>query len=103
MPKPVEKRPSRCWRICNPCSNHLTQSSAPRATSRSFAQPGRRMLLQLQMIERTRSLCQHDTRILAALQYGSFTVGEADEFSDIEFAFFCADDALPLIDQAWSE
>ncbi|MEO7909664.1 MAG: lincosamide nucleotidyltransferase Lnu(F) [Roseiflexaceae bacterium] len=57
------------------------------------------MLLQLQMIERTRSLCQQDARMVAAIQYGSFTVGEADEFSDIEFAFFFADDALPTIDQ----
>jgi lincosamide nucleotidyltransferase len=58
------------------------------------------MLLQLQMIEQTRSLCQQDTRIAAALQYGSFTAGEGDEFSDIEFAFFFADDALPTIDPA---
>jgi len=58
------------------------------------------MILQQQMIERTRSLCQQDSRIVAALQYGSFSIGEADEFSDIEFAFFFADDTLPTLDQA---
>ena len=35
----------------------------------------------------------------AALQYGSFSHGEGDQFSDIEFAFFFADDTLPSIDQ----
>jgi lincosamide nucleotidyltransferase len=58
------------------------------------------MLLQLQMIEQTRNLCQQDTRLMAALQYGSFALGEGDQFSDIEFAFFFADDALSTIDPA---
>lgn len=60
------------------------------------------MLLQHHMIARTRSLCQQDQRIVAALQYGSFAVGEGDAFSDIEFALFFADDTLPMLDQtAW--
>ena len=58
------------------------------------------MLSQLLMIERTRALCQQDARIVAALQYGSFTRGEGDQFSDIEFAFFFADVVLPSINQA---
>jgi lincosamide nucleotidyltransferase len=58
------------------------------------------MLPQLAMITRTRVLCQQDRRIVAALQYGSFTRGEGDQFSDIEFAFFFADGVLPNINQA---
>jgi lincosamide nucleotidyltransferase len=56
------------------------------------------------MIERARRACLADTRISAALQYGSFTRGEGDAYSDIEFALFFADDALPQLDQrAWVE
>jgi lincosamide nucleotidyltransferase B/F len=58
------------------------------------------MLPQLLMIERARALCQQDMRIVAALQYGSFTLGEGDQFSDIEFAFFFADTVLASINQA---
>jgi len=58
------------------------------------------MLPQLEMIERTRALCQQDARMVAALQYGSFPKGEGDQFSDIEFVFFFADAALPSIDQS---
>jgi lincosamide nucleotidyltransferase len=55
---------------------------------------------QLMMIERTRAICQQDVRIVAALQYGSFTLGEADQFSDIEFAFFFVDSLLPSLEPA---
>lgn len=54
------------------------------------------------MIERARAACLADERVIGALMYGSFTRGEGDEHSDIEFALFFADDALPLVDQrAW--
>ncbi len=60
------------------------------------------MLVQEAMIARLRALCQRDTRVAAALLYGSFTTGEGDAYSDIEAAVFVADDALPLFDQrAW--
>ncbi len=60
------------------------------------------LLPQIKMIERVRMLCQQDERLVAALMYGSFTRGEGDQFSDIEFALFFADEQLPLIDQqAW--
>lgn len=60
------------------------------------------MLTQEAMIERVRHLCQQDERLVAALMYGSFTRGEGDQFSDIEFALFLADEQLPQIDQqAW--
>lgn len=59
-------------------------------------------MLQTMMIERVRHLCQQDERLVAALMYGSFTRGEGDQFSDIEFALFFADEQLPKLDQqAW--
>lgn len=54
------------------------------------------------MIERVRTLCQQDQRLVAALLYGSFARGEGDQFSDIEFALFFADESLRTLDQqAW--
>lgn len=58
------------------------------------------MLIQHAMIERVRQLCQQDERLVAALMYGSFTRGEGDQFSDIEFALFFADERLPEVDRA---
>jgi len=46
------------------------------------------MLPQEVMIERLRELCGKDARVVAALMYGSFTLGEGDRFSDIEFYLF---------------
>jgi lincosamide nucleotidyltransferase len=51
------------------------------------------------MIERTRQLCREDERLVAAMMYGSFTQGEGDGFSDIEFILFFEDDALENVDQ----
>jgi lincosamide nucleotidyltransferase len=45
-------------------------------------------LLQEQMIARVRQLCRKDERIAGALMYGSFTKGEGDAFSDIEFCVY---------------
>jgi lincosamide nucleotidyltransferase len=60
------------------------------------------MLLQLEMIERLRRICQQDDRVLAAMLYGSFTRNEADEYSDIDTVLFFRDESLPEIDQpAW--
>jgi lincosamide nucleotidyltransferase len=60
------------------------------------------MLEQTLMIERSRQLCREDERVVAAMLYGSFTVGEGDRYSDIEMVLFFEDDALPQIDQrAW--
>jgi len=56
------------------------------------------------MIDRLRYLCQSDERILAALLYGSFTTGEADQYSDIECVLFFNAKALPAVNkQAWVE
>jgi len=60
------------------------------------------MLVQEQMITRVRDACHADPRIVAALMYGSFTKGEADAYSDIEFVIFVDDDELATFDPvAW--
>jgi lincosamide nucleotidyltransferase B/F len=60
------------------------------------------MLPQESMIERLRDLCVQDERLTAAMLYGSFTLKEADEFSDIDTVLFFADERLPEVDQpAW--
>jgi lincosamide nucleotidyltransferase len=62
------------------------------------------MLPQEAMIARLRQSCQKDERVEAALLYGSFPRGEADEFSDIDCVLFVEDDALPALDRrAWVE
>jgi lincosamide nucleotidyltransferase len=50
--------------------------------------------VQEQLIARVRELCAGDDRLVAALIYGSFVTGEADEHSDIEFWLFFSS-ALP--------
>jgi lincosamide nucleotidyltransferase len=59
-------------------------------------------LPQEAMIARVAALCRDDTRVAAALTYGSFAVGEGDAFSDVEFAVFIDDEDLPgLGRRAW--
>ena len=60
------------------------------------------MLQQEVMIENARELCQRDERVVAALMYGSFALGQGDRFSDIEFYLFFDDEALDgLAEEAW--
>lgn len=40
------------------------------------------------MIDRTKALAQQDVNVSAVLMYGSFTKGEGDQYSDIEFYIF---------------
>ncbi len=40
------------------------------------------------LIAKVRELCLADDRLDAALMYGSFAAGEADEHSDVEFWLF---------------
>jgi lincosamide nucleotidyltransferase len=62
------------------------------------------VLPQERLIERVRALCRDDTRLDAAMMYGSFTSGEGDQFSDIEFLLFFEDAAFPALDRrAWLE
>ncbi|MDY0275864.1 MAG: lincosamide nucleotidyltransferase Lnu(F) [Desulfomicrobium sp.] len=56
-------------------------------------------MLQQKMIERLREACHEDARIVAALMFGSFAIGEGDEFSDIEFALFIQNDSFMSFDQ----
>jgi len=58
------------------------------------------MLSQELMIQTVRDLCKRDNRIVAAAMYGSFTRGEGDEFSDIEFYLFVDDAAHDAFDLA---
>ena len=60
------------------------------------------MLPQEDMIERVRELCERDERVVSALMYGSFAIGEGDRFSDIEFYLFFEDEATEgLHEEAW--
>src|SRR5215216_4707864 len=60
------------------------------------------MLPQEDMIERVRELCGRDERVVSALMYGSFAIGEGDRFSDIEFYLFFEDEAAEgLREEAW--
>jgi len=56
---------------------------------------------QDRLIARTREVCAADHRLDAALMYGSFAAGEADEHSDVEFWLFFAED--PGDERAWIE
>ena len=60
------------------------------------------MLPQEDMIERARELCARDERVVSALMYDSFALGEGDRFSDIEFYLFFEDEATEgLEEEAW--
>ena len=60
------------------------------------------MLPQEVMIERARELCHQDERVVSALMYGSFALGEGDRFSDIEFYLFFDDEVTEgLREEAW--
>src|SRR5690606_29472485 len=45
-------------------------------------------MIQLQMIDATKSIAQRDENVSAVLMYGSFTKNEGDQYSDIEFYIF---------------
>jgi len=55
-------------------------------------------LPQEHMISRVRDACHADTRIVAALMYGSFARGGSDTYSDIEFVIFIDDADLAAFD-----
>ena len=44
------------------------------------------------MIDKVRGLASEDERVSAVLMYGSFTSGEGDRYSDIEFYIFLSED-----------
>jgi lincosamide nucleotidyltransferase B/F len=60
------------------------------------------MLQQEVMIQKVRELCEDDERVVAALMYGSFALGQGDRFSDVEFYVFFEDEASEgLEEEAW--
>ena len=60
------------------------------------------VLPQEKLIERVREVCAADYGLDAALMYGSFAAGEADEHSDIEFwLFFTARRRAEIDPHAW--
>ncbi|MQY13183.1 hypothetical protein SRB5_33260 [Streptomyces sp. RB5] len=62
------------------------------------------MLVQEELIARTRRLCATDGRLDAALMYGSFAAGEGDAYSDIEFWLFFDPARLAEVDpREWCE
>ncbi|NRG47960.1 nucleotidyltransferase [Bacillus sp. CRN 9] len=52
------------------------------------------MLIQKEMINTVKNKCSHDYSVLACMMYGSFTKGEGDQYSDVEFYIFIADDVI---------
>jgi lincosamide nucleotidyltransferase len=62
------------------------------------------MIEQEALIARLRRVCIDDALLAAALLAGSFALGEADRFSDLDIVLFFRDEALPGIDRrAWVE
>jgi lincosamide nucleotidyltransferase len=62
------------------------------------------VLLQERLITRTREVCLTDERLDAALMYGSFAIGEADAYSDVEFWLFFDPDSRDRVDRrGWCE
>jgi len=57
---------------------------------------------QQQLIDSVRMRCEKDSRIEAALMYGSFPKGEGDAYSDVEFYVYVADAEMAHFDpEAW--
>jgi lincosamide nucleotidyltransferase len=60
------------------------------------------VLPQELMIQRVCEICGQDVRLVAALMYGYFTLGQGDQYSDNEFYFFFRDEVLAEVDEeAW--
>lgn len=49
-------------------------------------------LQQHTLIDKVRQKCEGDTNVSAAMMYGSYTKGEGDQFSDVEFYIFIDDE-----------
>ena len=60
------------------------------------------VLEQERLIARVREACASDPNLMAALTYGSFAQGQADEWSDIEFWLFF-DDPTVVDPVAWCD
>lgn len=49
------------------------------------------MLKQMQIIESVKEACEQDAQVTSCMMYGSFTKGEGDQYSDVEFYIFIED------------
>ena len=56
---------------------------------------------QLALIDRSVEVLRADERILAAWLVGSFALGHADPFSDVDLHCLVADDAMPSLEEGW--
>lgn len=50
------------------------------------------MLLQKQIIQKVKQRCEQDANVTSCMMYGSFTKGEGDPYSDVEFYIFLSDE-----------
>ncbi|WP_410772137.1 nucleotidyltransferase [Fontibacillus sp. BL9] len=50
------------------------------------------MFLQKQIIQSVKTNCERDSNVTSCMMYGSFTKGEGDPYSDVEFYIFIKDD-----------
>lgn len=56
------------------------------------------MIFQKQIIQSVKEKCEQDSRVTSCMMYGSFTKGEADQYSDVEFYIFVKDSGLEKFD-----
>lgn len=56
------------------------------------------MLLQKQIIQCVKEKCEQDFHVNSCMMYGSFTKGEADQYSDVEFYIFIKDSVFEEFD-----
>lgn len=61
---------------------------------------GEEMLKQKELIANVKNLTESDERITAGMMYGSFTKGEGDQYSDIEFYIFLKDSRTSSFDSS---
>lgn len=60
------------------------------------------MLQQEKLINKIKEKCEKDARISACMMYGSFTKGEGDRYSDVEFYIFLNDnDIEQFVSSEW--
>lgn len=52
------------------------------------------MLIQRKIIQSVRDKCIQDKSVSACMMYGSFTKGEGDQYSDVEFYIFIDEDKV---------
>lgn len=50
------------------------------------------MVLQKEIIQSVKEKCEQDSTVTSCMMYGSFTKGEGDRYSDVEFYIFIKDD-----------